>query len=64
MSSFEKELADDIEVLEIPMKDLGNFRSYVLLYVKYAFMYAHITALICYLWYLCNFFGFESSIIH
>jgi len=48
---FKKEFTDDIEVLQIPEENLGNIRPYVLLYVKYAYMYACVTSHVCYLWY-------------
>ena len=45
---FKKGFADAIKVLEIPVENLGDGRSYALLYVKYASMYTYITAYVCY----------------
>jgi len=53
-----KVFADDIKVSKMPGENLGDIRSYLLLYVKHAYIYADIIALVCYLWYMCNCFGF------
>jgi len=56
---------DDIKVSEMLMQNLGNIRSYILLYAKYANVCAYVIALVSYLWsYVQLFWVLGLRIIH
>jgi len=46
-----KDFTVDIKFSKMPVENLGDTRSYALLYFQYAYMYVYVTAHVCYLWY-------------
>ena len=60
-----KVFADDIKISEMLVENLEDIRSYVLLHVKYAYIYAYVIAHVCYFWYYVQLFWFSGlGIIH